>query len=72
MGGTQWLYLSAVPFKNLGMREDLGNMPASSLTSGALSIIPMVIGLWPFLLTGIYLMNKQKDKTARGQQDEST
>ncbi len=61
MGGTNWLYLSALPFKDLGMREDLGVIPASSLTSGALRIIPMVVGLWPFLLSGIYLMNKQKE-----------
>ena len=24
MGGTSWLYLSAVPFQEVGMREDLG------------------------------------------------
>jgi len=72
IGGTSWLYLSAVPFKSLGMREDLGTIPASSLTSGALSIIPLVAGLWPFLLTGIYVMNKQKGKEAKEQREKST
>lgn len=64
MGGTSWLYLSGVPFSQLGLREDLGYKPAPELTSGALSMVPMVVGLWPVLLTGIYAMNKRKEKIA--------
>jgi hypothetical protein len=64
MGGSSWLYLSAVPFKEVGMREDLGITPAPKLTSGALSGVPMVVGLWPVLLTGIYAMSKRKEKIA--------
>jgi Fe-S-cluster-containing dehydrogenase component len=62
MGGTSWLYLSGVPFSQLGLREDLGYKSAPELTSGALSMVPMVVGLWPVLLTGIYAMNKRKEK----------
>ena len=64
MGGTSWLYLSAVPFKKIGLREDLGVTPAPKLTSGALSAVPIVVGLWPVLLTGIYAMSKRKEKIA--------
>jgi hypothetical protein len=64
MGGTNWLYLSAVPFKEVGMREDLGITPAPKLTSGALLGVPIVVGLWPVLLTGIYAMSKRKEKIA--------
>jgi Fe-S-cluster-containing dehydrogenase component len=64
MGGTSWLYLSAVPFKEVGMREDLGITAAPKLTSGALSGVPIVVGLWPVLLTGIYAMSKRKEKIA--------
>jgi formate dehydrogenase iron-sulfur subunit len=64
MGGTSWLYLSAVPFKEIGLREDLGVTPAPKLTSGALSAVPIVVGLWPVLLTGIYAMSKRKEKIA--------
>jgi len=28
MGGTNWLYLSSVPFSEIGLREDLGTTPA--------------------------------------------
>jgi Fe-S-cluster-containing dehydrogenase component len=65
MGGTSWLYLSGVPFKALGMREDLGVVPAPELTSGALAAVPIVAGLWPVILTGIYAVNKRKDKIAQ-------
>jgi hypothetical protein len=64
MGGTSWLYLSAVPFREVDMREDLGVIPAPKLTAGALSAVPIVVGLWPVLLTGIYAMSKRKEKIA--------
>jgi formate dehydrogenase iron-sulfur subunit len=61
MGGTSWLYLSGVPFSQLGMREDLGTTPAPELTAGALSMVPIVAGLWPVLLMGIYAISKRKE-----------
>ena len=64
MGGTSWLYLSGVPFKDIGMREDLGVIPAPSLTAGALSTVPIIAGLWPVLLMGIYAVSKRKEKIA--------
>ncbi len=61
MGGTSWMYISGVPFKEIGLREDLGTRSAPELTSGALAAVPMVVGLWPVLLGGIYAINKRKD-----------
>jgi ferredoxin len=61
MGGTSWLYISDVAFSDVGMREDLGVTPAPSLTSGALSAVPIVAGLWPVLLMGIYAVSKRKE-----------
>lgn len=71
MGGTSWLYLSAVPFHSVGLREDLGIKPAPELTAGALSIVPMVVGLWPVLLTGVWAMNKRKEKIAAAEQTQA-
>jgi hypothetical protein len=65
MGGTNWLYISGVPFRTLGMREDLGVVPAPELTSGALAAVPLVAAAWPVLLTGIYTISKRKDKIAQ-------
>jgi hypothetical protein len=64
MGGTSWLYISGVPFREIGLREDLGTTPAPKLTKGALSVVPMVTGLWPLLLVGLYAVNKRKEKIA--------
>jgi formate dehydrogenase iron-sulfur subunit len=68
MGGTNWLYLSGVPFQALGMREDLGVTPAPEMTSGALAAVPIVAAIWPVLLTGIYAVSKRKDKVAHEEQ----
>lgn len=68
MGGTSWLYISNVPFRELGMREDLGITPAPALTAGALGAVPIVVGLWPVLLTGIYAISQRKDKVAAEEQ----
>ena len=53
-----------MPFETIGMRMDLGVTPAPELTAGALGAVPMIVGLWPVLLTGIYAMSKRKDKIA--------
>ena len=71
MGGTSWLYLSAVPFKDIGMREDLGTTPAPKLTAGALSVVPMVVGLWPVLLGGVYAINKRKEKIEKQEKEQA-
>jgi hypothetical protein len=64
MGGTSWLYISGVPFREIGMREDLGIIPAPQLTAGALGAVPIVVGLWPVLLTGIYAISRRREKVA--------
>jgi hypothetical protein len=62
VGGTSWLYITGAPFEALDFRTDLGVTPAPELTSGALAMVPMVVGIWPALLGGIYLMNRRKDQ----------
>ncbi len=71
MGGTSWLYLSHVPFAGVGMREDLGRTAAGQLTAGALGAVPIVVALWPVLLTGIYAMTKRKEKIAAQERQEA-
>ena len=68
MGGTSWMYLSGVPFNEIGMREDLGNTSAPALTTGALHVVPMVVALWPVFLAGMYGMAKRREKIAADEQ----
>ncbi len=69
MGGTNWLYLSGVGFSEIGMREDLGTVSAPELTAGVLGAVPMVVGLWPVLLTGVYAMTRRREKIAKQEKD---
>ncbi len=71
MGGTSWMYISGAPFSGLGMREDLGNVPAPSLTSGALSAVPIIAGLWPVLLVGIYAISRRNERIAEAEKDSA-
>ena len=64
MGGTSWMTISGTSFSEIGMREDLGTQTASSYTAGPLAAVPVVVALWPVLLTGIYAISKRKDKIA--------
>jgi hypothetical protein len=71
MGGTAWLTLSGVPFRDLGMREDLGTTPAPELTKGALSVVPVVASMWPVLLTGVYAISQRRERIAREEQAQA-
>ena len=71
MGGTSWLYLSKHSFSKVGMREDLGKKSAPELTAGPLSAVPIIVGLWPVLLTGVYAISQRKDKIAKEEKDEA-
>jgi hypothetical protein len=64
VGGTNWMYITGAPFEEVGLRTDLGVTPAPELTSGALGIVPVIVGLWPALLGGIYLISQRKDRIA--------
>ena len=64
-GGTAHLYLSAVPFEELGFRMDLGEKSYPAISATALKAVsPAVLGMGG-LLTGIYLLNKRRAEIAR-------
>ncbi len=64
VGGTSWLYISGVPFEQVGLKTDLGDRPYPELTRGFLSAVPLVLTLWPALLGGFYLFSKTRDDAA--------
>jgi len=63
-GGTNWLYISDVPFDTLGFRTDLGPTSPPELTRTALAAVPLVLTLWPPLLMGLYTFSRQRAKAA--------
>jgi Fe-S-cluster-containing dehydrogenase component len=57
-GGTGVLYLSSVPFEELGMNTQLQQSSYPALTKGFLYSVPSVFVLVPTLLLGIYQATK--------------
>jgi Fe-S-cluster-containing dehydrogenase component len=62
VGGTDWLYISGVPFEQLGFATDLGTKPYPELTRGFLSMVPAVLVIWPALLGGIYMFTQHREQ----------
>ena len=61
-GGTGWLYLSAVPFDQIGFRTDLGTTPYPELTREFLISIPLIeFGVPAFLLALNALTDRKKE-----------
>lgn len=61
VGGTGWLYLSAVPFDEIGFRTDLGHEPVPQLTQSFLYSVPIVFLLWPAFLNGMRFTKSNED-----------
>ncbi|MBD3168920.1 MAG: 4Fe-4S dicluster domain-containing protein [candidate division Zixibacteria bacterium] len=70
MGGTSWIYITGAPYEEIGFRTDLGITPAPEFTSGALAMVPIVVGMWPVLLGGIYAISKRKEQIAKKEKED--
>jgi len=68
-GGTSWLTLAGVPFGQLGLPQDVSHDPLPNLTTGFLSLAPLVAAIFPGLLAGFYAFAKRKDTLS---QEEKT
>lgn len=65
VGGTGWMYLSKVPFEQVGFRTDLGATQYSQFTKGFLSAVPLVLVIWPALLGGCYVFTRERERQAK-------
>ncbi len=64
VGGTSWLYLSAVPFDKIGFRTDLGVTPIPTYSKPFLSLVSPVFIVVPALAMGFYSFKKRRDQLA--------
>jgi Fe-S-cluster-containing dehydrogenase component len=62
VGGTCWMYLSAVPFDKIGMRTDLGTEAVPKRGKAYLSSISPMYIVVPALLMGLYSISKRREK----------
>jgi len=63
VGGTCWLYISGVPFEQIGFDMELGTKPYPELTRGFLSMVPAVLVIWPALLGGFYMFTQHREQS---------
>ncbi len=61
-GGTSFLYLSPVPFNEIGFDTKIQTKSYPSLSKGFLYSVPSVFVLWPALLLGIREATKNNNK----------
>jgi formate dehydrogenase iron-sulfur subunit len=50
VGGTSWLYVSPVPFKELGFRTNVGIQAVPEFSQDFLYSVPVILALWPAFL----------------------
>ena len=66
VGGTGYIYLSAVPFDQLGFRNDLGTTPYPDYTKEFLYAVPMILFGVPTFLLGLNALVGE----SRGEEEE--
>jgi len=62
-GGTDWLYITDIPFDKLGMKK-VRHEAYPDKVQGALGAPPFVMTLWPPLLMGLYTFSKRRDQVS--------
>jgi len=60
VGGTSWLYISDVPFGELGFRTDAPEKALPEYTWEVLRWTPAIFVGWGAILTGLYIYNKRR------------
>lgn len=70
VGGTTTLYLSAVPFEQLGLRTNLPQEALPNLTWRVLSTVPDVAGVGAVLMGGVYWITHRREEVARAEAAE--
>ncbi len=69
VGGTSHLYLSSVPFEQIGFRKDLGTVAYPEYSTGFLYAVPFIFVLWPIVMLGMNRATK-KSKEDEGHHEE--
>lgn len=70
VGGTSVLFLSAVPFEELGLRAQLPGVPLPVLTWRALSLVPDIVAVGTVLLGGVWWITHRREEVAAAEGSE--
>jgi len=66
-GGTAWLTLAGVSFADLGLHEGATHTPLPEIATSFLSVVPLVITIYPGLLAGFYAFSKRKERLSEAE-----
>jgi len=69
-GGTAWKYISPAPFEQVGFDTSVPKEPILNYVKDFLSIVPMVLTVWPALFAGFHLLATRKDKMEQQKKNE--
>ncbi len=72
VGGTNWMYISGVPFEQLGFPTGLPNAPLVEQTKGFLSAVPLVLTVWPALFGMCYAATRHRDQSEEHESKSET
>jgi formate dehydrogenase iron-sulfur subunit len=67
VGGTSVLFLSAVPFDQIGLRTGVPQEPLPDTTWRVLELLPDVVSTGAVLLGGIYWITNRRDEVAKAE-----
>ena len=71
-GGTCWIYISDVPFKDLGFRTQVPKESLPAHTSTFMHNSPIVGGIWGLILAGLYFITRRRDEVKSVTKKEKT
>ncbi|MBC8209005.1 MAG: 4Fe-4S dicluster domain-containing protein [Desulfobulbaceae bacterium] len=70
VGGTAWMYLSSAPFDKVGFDTHVPKEPILNSVKDFLSIVPMVLTIWPGLFVGFHLLATRKDAAKKIEEEK--
>jgi len=70
-GGTNWIYISDVPFKELGFRTQAPKQSLPHYTEKFMHLSPVVGGIWFAVLWGLYFITRRNDVKAAEKKEET-
>jgi len=71
VGGTSVLYLSAVPFEEIGLRTYLPHEPMPLLTWRVLSLVPDIVAVGAVLMGGVWWITHRREEVAAAESQEA-
>jgi formate dehydrogenase iron-sulfur subunit len=64
-GGTSWLVLADIPFQDLDLHAGVTHESLPAIGTSYLSVVPLVLTIYPGLLMAFYAFSKRKDQLAK-------